>query len=81
MPTIRSIASLEYHLNEILKVCREKNEPIFLTDNGKETFVLLSNDQCESLIGRLQVREELYSLLREAEEDPRPRIKYNTTSL
>ena len=74
MPTIRPVSYLKDHFNEIFKICNEKREPIFLTHDGKESFVLLSNEQYESLVFEKEAKDELYHLLEESEKDSRPRV-------
>ncbi|MBC8181363.1 type II toxin-antitoxin system Phd/YefM family antitoxin [candidate division KSB1 bacterium] len=75
MPTIRPASYLKDHFKEISKMCQEKKEPVFLTHNGKESFVLLSNEQYESLIVEKETKDELYRLLEESEKDDRPRVR------
>jgi len=75
MPTIRPVSYLKDHFKEIFKICNEKREPLFLTHNGKESFVLLSNEQYESLVFEKEAKDELYRLLEESEKDNRPRVE------
>ena len=49
--------------NEVLKNCR-KGEPVFLTKNGRERFVVLDIED----YGREQVEKKLLVKLQEAEE-------------
>jgi len=76
MPTIRHISSLKNNIKEILKICQEENQPVFLTQHGKEALVVLSNHLYESLVRYKKDREDLYRLLEEAENDDRPPVKF-----
>jgi len=75
MPTIRPVSYLKDHFNEIFKLCIEKREHIFLTQNGKESFVILSNEEYESLIAENEAQKKLCRLLEESENDDRPRVE------
>jgi prevent-host-death family protein len=63
--TIRSSADLRNNYNEMVRICREYREPVFITKNGQGDSVLLSIEQYNHLTGR----QELYRLLDEGMED------------
>jgi prevent-host-death family protein len=63
--TIRSSADLRNNYNEMVRICREYREPVFITKNGQGDSVLLSIEQYNHLAGR----QELYRLLDEGMED------------
>lgn len=64
MPTIRPSSDLRNKYNEISEFCHAYREPIFITKNGAEDLVVMSNAEYERLCGR----EELHRLLQEAME-------------
>lgn len=49
MPLIRPCADLRNNYNEISKICHETNEPIYITRNGVNDLVILSDENYESL--------------------------------
>ena len=53
------------HYNEISKQCREENEAVIITVNGRGDTVSLSYDEYKSMKSRI----ELLELLAEADED------------
>ena len=63
--SIRSSADLRNHYNEISKQCREENEAVIITVNGRGDTVSLSYDEYKSMKSRI----ELLELLAEADED------------
>ena len=66
--TIRPSADLRNHYNEVSRQCRENNEAVIITVNGKEDTVSLSYEEYK----RMKARIELLELLSEADED----VKY-----
>ncbi len=67
MPTIRPISDLRNKSHEIETFCRESGEPIFITKNGEDNLVVMS----QAAYDRDQARLDLYRLLDEAEADVR----------
>ena len=63
--SIRPSADLRNHYNEISKQCREENEAVIITVNGRGDTVSLSYDEYKSMKSRI----ELLELLAEADED------------
>ena len=49
MPTIRPCADLRNNYNEISRFCHETKQPVFITKNGYNDLVVLSNDAYESM--------------------------------
>lgn len=47
MAIIRPCADLRNNYNELSKICHETNEPIYITKNGANDLVLLSNEAYE----------------------------------
>ena len=65
--TIRSSADLRNHYSEISKQCREENEAVIITVNGRGDTVSLSYEEYK----RMKSRIELLEILVEAEDDVR----------
>lgn len=63
--TIRPSADLRNHYNEISKLCRENNEIVIITVNGKGDTVSLAYEEYK----RMKARIELLEILTEAEND------------
>lgn len=63
--TIRPSADLRNHYNEISKQCREDNEAVIITVNGRGDTVSLAYEEYL----RMKARIELLEILCEAEED------------
>ena len=67
MSTIRPISDLRNHADRISDVCHKQAEPVFITKNGQNDMVVMS----QSLYDRLQARLALYQKLEEADLDAR----------
>ena len=65
---IRPSADLRNHYNEISRQCREDNEAVIITVNGRGDTVSLSYEE----YNRMKARIELLEILAEADED----VKY-----
>ena len=65
--TIRPSADLRNHYSEISKQCREQNEAVIITVNGRGDTVSLSYEEYK----RMKSRIELLETLTEAEDDVR----------
>ena len=63
--TIRPSADLRNHYNEISKLCREENEAVIITVNGRGDTVSLAYEEYQ----RMKTRIELLEILSEAEDD------------
>lgn len=63
--TIRPSADLRNHYNEISKQCREDNEAVIITVNGRGDTVSLAYEEYK----RMKARIELLEILSEAEDD------------
>ena len=63
--SIRPSADLRNHYGEISKRCREENEAVIITVNGRGDTVSLSYDEYQNMKSRI----ELLELLAEADED------------
>ena len=62
---IRPSSDLRNHYNEISRQCREENETIIITVNGRGDTVSMSYEEYQ----RMKARIELLELLAEADED------------
>lgn len=62
---IRPSADLRNHYNEISKQCREDNEVVIITVNGRGDTVSLAYEEYK----RMKARIELLEILAEADED------------
>lgn len=60
---IRPMSDLRNHTNEILELCHEENQPVFITRNGHGDSVIMSLAHYEQMKNLLQ----LYQKLSEAE--------------
>jgi prevent-host-death family protein len=65
--TIRPSADLRNHYNEVSKQCREQNEAVIFTVNGRGDTVSISYEEYKKMKARL----ELLEMLAESEEDVR----------
>lgn len=65
--TIRPSADLRNHYSEISRQCREENEVVIITVNGRGDTVSLSYEEYK----RMKSRIELLEILAEAEDDVR----------
>ena len=63
--TIRPSSDLRNHYNEISKQCREDNEAVIITVNGRGDTVSLAYEEYK----RMKARIELLEMLAEAEND------------
>ena len=64
MPIIRPLSELQSRTDEILEFCREQNQPIFLTENGYGSVVLMS----QMVFDRMQMMMNLLNKLDEAKQ-------------
>ena len=67
MPTIIPSTDLRNRYNEISALCHEKDEPIYVTKNGRGDLAIMSIDAYEKIHDRL----ELYYLIEESFEAER----------
>ena len=65
--TIRPSADLRNHYNEISKQCKENNEAVIITVNGRGDTVSMSYDDYKNMKSRI----ELLEILAEADDDVR----------
>lgn len=58
MALIRPCAELRNNYNEISKICHETKEPMYITRNGTNDLVLLSDEAYEEIIKTKEETEE-----------------------
>ena len=58
MALIRPCADLRNNYNEISKICHETKEPMYITRNGTNDLVILSDEAYEELTKGLEETEE-----------------------
>ena len=58
MAFIRPCADLRNNYNEISKICHETKEPMYITKNGTNDLVILSDEAYEELTKGLEETEE-----------------------
>lgn len=65
MAYIRPCADLRNKYNEISRICHETKEPIYITKNGYNDLVILSNEAYEELPKKSLTEEEVDKLVSE----------------
>ena len=58
MAVIRPCADLRNNYNEISKICHQTKKPVFITKNGYNDLVVLSNESYENLTTKITETEE-----------------------
>lgn len=58
MAFIRPCADLRNNYNEISRICHETNEPMYITRNGTNDLVVLSDEAYETMIKTTKETEE-----------------------
>ena len=65
MPVIKASADLRSKYSDISNYCHTTNEPIFITKNGQGDLAVMSIEQYDNMIAKI----ELYSKLAEGLKD------------
>jgi PHD/YefM family antitoxin component YafN of YafNO toxin-antitoxin module len=65
LPTIMPSIELSNNYGEISKLCKERNEPVFITNNGRGDLAVMSMEVYHRLAGR----HELCKLIDDGMED------------
>ncbi len=71
MQNVRTSKELCGSYNEISKLCHEYNEPVLITDNGKDDLAVMSIEAYKQMVNEIKARLELYNLIEEGLEDVR----------
>lgn len=58
MALIRPSADLRNNYNEISRICHQTKEPIYITKNGSNDLVILSNETYEAMLKEKERTEE-----------------------
>lgn len=58
MALIRPCADLRNNYNEISKICHETKEPMYITKNGTNDLVVLSDEVFETMLKNIKETEE-----------------------
>ena len=58
MPLIRPCADLRNNYSEISRICHKTKEPMYITKNGSNDLVILSDEAFENLKNKLNTNEE-----------------------
>lgn len=64
MPIIRPVSEFQTRTEELLKSCQEHDQPIFLTENGYGSVVLMS----QTVFDQMQFKANLFKKLDEAKQ-------------
>ncbi|HMA60557.1 MAG TPA: type II toxin-antitoxin system prevent-host-death family antitoxin [Halanaerobiales bacterium] len=59
MPRIEPSSELRNKYNEIAQFCREYNEPVYITKNGKGDLAVMSIETFERLVGKYELHKLL----------------------
>ena len=65
MAVIRPCADLRNNYNEISKICHETKEPVYITRNGTNDLVVLSDEAYEKIINKETEEERIDRLITE----------------
>ncbi|MDR1712959.1 MAG: type II toxin-antitoxin system Phd/YefM family antitoxin [Coriobacteriales bacterium] len=65
MAAIRPSSDLRNRYNEISDFCHTHREPVYITKNGRDDLVVMSNDEYELLVGRYELSALLDAGLRD----------------
>ena len=65
MAMIRPCADLRNNYNEISQICHQTKQPIYITRNGYNDLVVLSNEAYENLSKQPLTEEEIDNLISE----------------
>ena len=61
MPVIRPCADLRNNYNEMSRICHETKEPVYITKNGYNDLVVLSNEAYEEYDGA-KMKKMIYEI-------------------
>jgi len=67
MPIVRPISDF-CDTGRITELCRQKNEPVFLTHEGSEQLVVMSKETYEKQLGLLEIYRKLSAAEKQLEE-------------
>jgi len=67
MPIVRPLTDF-CDTGRITELCRQKNEPVFLTQNGSDQLVVMSKETYEKQLGLLEIYRKLSAAEKQLEE-------------
>ena len=65
MAIIRPSADLRNHYKEISDLCKQTNQPVYITVNGREDTVLISNNYFDELCQTIKLMQEINAGLKD----------------
>lgn len=68
MAIIRPSADLRNHYKEISDICKKTNQPVFITVNGREDTVLVSQELLDELYQTVKLLQEINKGLSDIQE-------------
>ncbi|MCL2446434.1 MAG: type II toxin-antitoxin system Phd/YefM family antitoxin [Oscillospiraceae bacterium] len=66
---IRPVEDLQKNFSDLRQYCKEFNKPVFLTEDGKGEFVLMSHEHYEAMQEELDLTVALFESQLEFAED------------
>lgn len=68
MPAIKASADLRNKYSDISNYCHTTNEPVFITKNGQGDLAVMSIEQYDSLIAKIDLYAKLAEGLKDVQE-------------
>ena len=68
MPAIRASADLRNKYSEISSYCHTMNEPVFITKNGQGDLAVMSIDQYDQMLEKINLYTKLAEGLKDIQE-------------
>lgn len=69
MPIVRPLTDF-CDTGSITEFCRQKKEPVFLTQNGSDQLVVMSKETYEKQLGLLEIYRKLSAAEKQLEDTP-----------
>lgn len=68
MPAIRASADLRNKYSDISNYCHSTNEPVFITKNGQGDLAVMSIEQYDQLLAKIDLYSKLAKGLKDVQE-------------
>ncbi len=68
MPAIRASADLRNKYSDISTYCHSTNEPVFITKNGQGDLAVMSIEQYDQLLAKIDLYSKLAEGLKDVQE-------------
>lgn len=68
MPAIRASADLRNKYSDISTYCHSTNEPVFITKNGQGDLAVMSIEQYDKLLAKIDLYSKLAKGLKDVQE-------------